>query len=501
MVELSVSILLPCYNASATVKQAIESVLKQDSSCHIEVVAVDDCSSDGTLIELERWRDEINRGEHGPLRSMVVKSAKDISSGRPHGPAAARNRAARASSGAFFCLLDSDDICFPNRVRVQMQALLHAEERGLENVLVGARFTRIPKDSSPTYTLWANSLSPEELYLQSWRECTLVQPTWFMRRQVFERIGGYDEIAPPLFGSKSQDEARWNLTLINGKIPNTLVAQSATSVHDEERDLRHPLILSRLPLTIEALRIESLRVSTSPISLDLSIDQAHPTVEWFGEDPIFFRRHLHSGGKIILADETQPLLVYRFSSGSISWKTPRLLLQRIRVAMFEEAVIFSSPSTTTPTSLLSSSSSFANGFSIWGAGRDGKAFYNALSPSGKLLVRAFCDIDERKIGQQYPQVVTGKKRKMTTVPAIEKKANGGEEEHEQAAVVVASGEDVVISVNQCTRQHSAPIIHLSKVRLPIVCCVNLESGGKDLRDNAARFFPGAREGVDLIYFV
>jgi len=502
--KLSVSILLPCYNASATISEAILSVLKQDFSCHIQVVAVDDCSSDGTLIELERWRDEINRGEHGPLRSMVVKSAKDVSSARPHGPAAARNRAAKASSGAFFCLLDSDDVCFPNRVRVQMQALLNAEESGLENVLVGARFTRIPKDSSPTYTQWANSLSPEELYLQSWRECTLVQPTWFMRRQVFERIGGYDEIAPPLFGSKSHDEARWNLTLINGKMPNTLDAQSTTSVHDEERDLRHPPILSRSPLTIEALRIETLRLST-PLSLDLSIDQAHPTVEWFGEDPMFFRRHLHAGGKIILADETQPLLVYRFSSGSISWKTPRLLLQRIRVAMFEEAVIFSSPSKTTtpsPTSLLLSSS-FANGFSIWGAGRDGKAFYNALSPSGKRLVRAFCDIDERKIGQQYPQVVTGKKRKMTTVnPAIEKKVSGGEEEHEKAAVGVASGEDLVISVNQSTSQHhSAPIIHLSKACLPIVCCVNLESGGKELRDNAAKFFPGAREGVDLIYFV
>ena len=50
---------------------------------------------------------------------------------------------------------------------------------------------------------------------------------------------------------------------------------------------------------------------------------------------------------------------------------------------------------------------------------------------------------------------------------------------------------------------SAPILPLSGAdpSLPVVCCVNLESGGAALRENAARFFGRLVEGRDLIYFV
>lgn len=40
-------------------------------------------------------------------------------------------------------------------------------------------------------------------------------------------------------------------------------------------------------------------------------------------------------------------------------------------------------------------------FSIWGAGRDGKAFFKALSPEGKSKVIGFWDVDANKIGKVY----------------------------------------------------------------------------------------------------
>ncbi len=46
-------------------------------------------------------------------------------------------------------------------------------------------------------------------------------------------------------------------------------------------------------------------------------------------------------------------------------------------------------------------------FTIWGAGRDGKAFFNTLSPEFQLRVAAFCDIDDSKVGTVYHNSATG----------------------------------------------------------------------------------------------
>ena len=40
-------------------------------------------------------------------------------------------------------------------------------------------------------------------------------------------------------------------------------------------------------------------------------------------------------------------------------------------------------------------------FSVWGAGRDGKAFLRALPPSVARRCRALADVDPRKIGTEY----------------------------------------------------------------------------------------------------
>jgi hypothetical protein len=38
---------------------------------------------------------------------------------------------------------------------------------------------------------WANSLTPTQLLTHRFRECTLIQPTWFMSRATFDLVGGY----------------------------------------------------------------------------------------------------------------------------------------------------------------------------------------------------------------------------------------------------------------------------------------------------------------------
>jgi len=71
---------------------------------------------------------------------------------------------------------------------------------------------------------------------------------------------------------------------------------------------------------------------------------------------------------------------------SQSSQTPRKLLLHLRVAALEQTII-----------LVDGSSSCWQQFVVWGAGRDGKDFVKALSPSVRKRVYCMVDVDDRKI--------------------------------------------------------------------------------------------------------
>ena len=88
------------------------------------------------------------------------------------------------------CFLDSDDVMLPTRISEQLESLL-AEKEFSKSTIVGSGFTRIPENSTVNYTRWCNTITQEELYLQQYREVTIIQPTWFCHRAVFDKVGGY----------------------------------------------------------------------------------------------------------------------------------------------------------------------------------------------------------------------------------------------------------------------------------------------------------------------
>ena len=73
----------------------------------------------------------------------------------------------------------------PRRVELQLAAALAAPR----HTLLGCRFVREPPDATWHYSLWANSTSQRELWLQQYRECPVVQPTWFYHRGTWELAG------------------------------------------------------------------------------------------------------------------------------------------------------------------------------------------------------------------------------------------------------------------------------------------------------------------------
>ena len=98
----AVSVIMPAYNASATIGTAIQSVMDQTFT-DWELIVVDDCSRDNTI--------EVVRSMSDP-RIKVVALTDNVR------PAAARNIGLRHATGRWFATLDADDAWHPERLRV-----------------------------------------------------------------------------------------------------------------------------------------------------------------------------------------------------------------------------------------------------------------------------------------------------------------------------------------------------------------------------------------------
>jgi glycosyltransferase involved in cell wall biosynthesis len=114
------SIVIPAYQAAATIAGAVRSALNQSLPAH-EVIVVDDGSTDDLAGALRPFGDRIGvvRKENG-------------------GAASARNAGAKAARGEFMAVLDADDGFHPGRVEALSR--LAAERPDLDLLTTDSRF-------------------------------------------------------------------------------------------------------------------------------------------------------------------------------------------------------------------------------------------------------------------------------------------------------------------------------------------------------------------------
>ncbi len=101
MTEL-ISIIMPAYNASKCIEQAIESVLAQTHT-NFELIIVDDGSQDETWDVITSYANSDER-----IRAIQHESNK--------GPSAARNTGLSMAQGSWLAFIDSDDVWEPSRL-------------------------------------------------------------------------------------------------------------------------------------------------------------------------------------------------------------------------------------------------------------------------------------------------------------------------------------------------------------------------------------------------
>ena len=94
----SVSVIIPTFNAALLIERTLRSVANQNGNHDIEIIIVDDASTDNTL--------EI-------IQKLTIPFVKILKQDSNRGPAAARNRGLAAATGEFCAFLDGDDYWEP----------------------------------------------------------------------------------------------------------------------------------------------------------------------------------------------------------------------------------------------------------------------------------------------------------------------------------------------------------------------------------------------------
>ena len=176
-----VSIIIPVYNSSAYLEDALRSALEQDYE-NKEIIVVDDGSTDSTPAILKSFEAKIT------ILTQIHA-----------GPGAARNRALKHARGTYIAFLDADDFWVPGKLRLQIEYLEPRPEVGV----VYSKWLLWQANAEGHFSLPSltplhkrPAIVPQDsgwIYTNLLFECRLLTSTVVLRRSVMEQVGMFNE--------------------------------------------------------------------------------------------------------------------------------------------------------------------------------------------------------------------------------------------------------------------------------------------------------------------
>ena len=159
---LLLSVITPCLNAELTIRDTIESVLKQNYK-PFEYIVIDGGSDDNTLAILNEYKDQID----------ILISEPD------QGISDAFNKGINLASGDYTVIINADDYFEPN---IFEHILSLAEQNQYPGVIHGS--LQYIADDGLAYT--------EHPDIQRiWHYMSIFHPTMFIHRSAYQAIGSY----------------------------------------------------------------------------------------------------------------------------------------------------------------------------------------------------------------------------------------------------------------------------------------------------------------------
>ena len=179
-----VSIICICYNHSRFIREAVNSVLTQDYP-NVQLIIADDHSTDHSVEVIHSIIDK-----HPDI--IFIENKQNMDNCRTF------NNAFHRSEGEFIIDFAADDILMPQRVRTGVEAL---QTKGpgygvhySDAVIFNEDSDIMGIHSRMTKTVRNLKTMPEgDVFKTILERYFICPPTLMARREVFERLGGYDE--------------------------------------------------------------------------------------------------------------------------------------------------------------------------------------------------------------------------------------------------------------------------------------------------------------------
>lgn len=296
-----VSIIIPVYNGSNYLREAIDSALAQTYK-NIEVIVVNDGSNDGGKTE------EIARSYGDKIRYFPKENG---------GVASALNLGIRKMTGEYFSWLSHDDVYCPEKVEVQINYLKLLNKY---TVVLYSDWEHIDLSSN---TLGIVKIDHNKTYksIYSVMNCLINGCTLLVPKSCFDNVGLFDERLPT-----TQDYDLWfKMARIYQftHIPEVLVKYR---IHPQQDSIKHPLVLQESnilhtkfmrELTVEEiLKIES-SLSLFYIKRALFYRKNFPQAEKYAYK--LFKEKLFKGNFFYIPYSLSLLLLYKIMPKNITY--------------------------------------------------------------------------------------------------------------------------------------------------------------------------------------
>jgi len=164
-----ISIITVCFNSVLTIRDTIESVLRQDYA-DIEYIIVDGASTDGTMGIVQEYKGKIS----------IVVSEQD------HGIYDAMNKGIALATGDVVGCINSDDLYINSGVLSRVaNTMLNSDVKTCYADLVYV--DRLNTDQIVRW--WKSSVCEKELFELGW---VPAHPTFFVRKEIYDTYGVFD---------------------------------------------------------------------------------------------------------------------------------------------------------------------------------------------------------------------------------------------------------------------------------------------------------------------